>query len=217
MNDRPYLITKFLGQPAFLLSRNPLVIGRENLPQKGACFLAANHSSYFDIPLLVVEYPRTIDYIAGAELFNHPFAAAFYRLFKPIPYRRDRRDPQAVRAVCERAKLGRTIGIFPEGGIRRGPQSILEGGPIRPGLGRLAILTQAPVIPVVLLGSELYYHPRAWLPLHRTSYCVGFGKPMLPPANPGNPRQLRILAGEFEADYSIRMRALHHELKQKKR
>ncbi len=211
MNDWPYHLTKFLGQPAFLLSRKPLVIGEEHLLKKGACFLAANHRSYFDIALLVVHYPRAIDFIASAELFSNPFARGFYNIFKPIRYQRTRSDPRAVRAVCERLELGRTVGIFPEGGIRRGTQSVLEGGAIRSGLGRLAILTQAPVIPVVVLGTEVYYRPIAWLPLHRTPYRIGFGEPMQPPA-PDDPHGSRESARRFEADYCERMRALHRKL-----
>ncbi|NCC50365.1 MAG: 1-acyl-sn-glycerol-3-phosphate acyltransferase [Spartobacteria bacterium] len=211
MNDWPYYITKFLGQPPFLLSRNPLVVGREQLPGEGACILAPNHSAYYDIALLVVEYPRLIDYVASAELFNKPLARWFYSIFKPIPYRRSRRDPGAVRAIVDRLALGRTVCLFPEGGIQRGAQSVLRGGRIRGGLGRLAIMAQAPVIPVVLLGTDVYNRPSAWLPLHRTRYAVLFGAPMHPPESE-DPKERRALARQFEEAYCAEMRRLCMEL-----
>ncbi len=212
MNDLPYWTMRALFYPPFFLSWKPLVLGREHVPREGGCLLAANHSSYFDIALLIGHYPRTIDYVADEALFRKPFARRFFHLFKPIPYRRSSADPGAVRSICNRLARGRTVGIFPEGGIRRGEKSVLHGGAIRPGLGRLAMLSQVPVIPAVVLGGEAYYHPTAWLPFRRTRFQIAFGEVMSPPSAAEKPGGVREQTRLFEEEYAGRMRALYQQL-----
>ena len=55
-----------------------------------------------------------------------------------------------------RLKRGRVVGIFPEGGIRDGAHSVLEGAPLKPGIAALAQISGAPVVPCVLIGSETW-------------------------------------------------------------
>jgi pimeloyl-ACP methyl ester carboxylesterase len=75
-------------------------------------------------------------------------------------------------------KGGRVIGLFPEGGIRDGVDSLLEGAPLRPGAATLAHIARVPILPCVILGSDRLYSRRQWLPLRRTPILIAFGHPI---------------------------------------
>ncbi len=59
----------------------------------------------------------------------------------------------------KRLKEGRVVGIFPEGGIRDGAASIVNGAEMKQGVTLLSLLADAPVIPCVILGSDRLYNP----------------------------------------------------------
>ncbi len=44
----------------------------------------------------------------------------------------------------------------------------------------LSTLSEAPIIPCVILGSDRLYNPRNWLPWRRPKIWIGYGKPILP-------------------------------------
>jgi 1-acyl-sn-glycerol-3-phosphate acyltransferase len=71
------------------------------------------------------------------------------------------------------------IGIFPEGGIRAGDNSIINGAPMKPGLAALSLHSGAPVIPCVLIGSDRLYKLSAWL--HRPVIVLVIGRAIAPP------------------------------------
>ena len=48
------------------------VIGMENIPQEGAVLYVGNHSSYFDIVLTYLCFPRPTGYVAKVEMEKLP-------------------------------------------------------------------------------------------------------------------------------------------------
>src|SRR5262249_18294406 len=70
------------------------------------------------------------------------------------------------------------VGLFPEGGIRDGSRSLLEGAPLRPGASTLAQIAGVPVLPCVILGTDRLYSKRQWLPFRRTPIWIAFGNPI---------------------------------------
>lgn len=152
--------------------------GPPGLPEAGPYLLAANHISHFDPVLISLESQREIEWMAMVELFKNRFLAAFFRMAKAFPADRARVDREAVRTALKRLKKGGVVGIFPEGGIRTGKESILEGAPIRPGVAALAQMGRVPVVPCVVLGTDQLYSWRRWLPFRRARFWVGFGAPI---------------------------------------
>ena len=144
-------------------------------PRKGAWILAANHISHFDPPILSVAARRKIDWMAMRELFAKGWAALFFRCIDTFPTDRDRADRAAVRTVLKRLERGHVVGIFPEGGIRAGATSVLEGAAIRSNLAGLADAAGVPVLPCVIIGTDRLYNSRNWLPFRRTRIWIGFG------------------------------------------
>jgi len=131
----------------------------------GAAVLVANHISHFDPVLISISFARPIDWMTTEEFYAHPLGGAWLRALNTFPVDRSRPDQRALRRGVERLRAGRIVGMFPEGGIRAGPESILGGAPGRSGASALARLTKSPVIPCVIFGSDRLYASRSWNPL----------------------------------------------------
>ena len=171
-------------------------LGREHIPRNGACILAPNHISHFDPPFIGSASPRPADWMAMRELFSIPVVGNLLTWAGAFPVEMGKFDMPAVRAAIERLKAGRMVGVFPEGGLRTGPNSVLEGAALRPGVAALAQMTGAPVLPCVIIGTDALYAPRQYIPLRRTKVWVAFAPPLPPPAGGGDKAATRE---KFEA------------------
>ena len=178
-----YKATALLLRVLFAPFTRCRVIGREHVPTGGACILAPNHISHFDPPLIGMLIRRPVDWMAMRELFGIPLLGRWLRTIGSFPVQMHKFDAAAVREAVKRLRAGRFVGVFPEGGLRTGPQSVLEGAPLRPGVSALAQMTTALVLPCVIIGSDALYSPKRWLPLRRTRIWIVFGKPLNPPAD----------------------------------
>jgi 1-acyl-sn-glycerol-3-phosphate acyltransferase len=162
------------------------VIGALHIPRCGACILAPNHISHFDPPLIGISTSRPVDWMAMQELFSNRIFGGILRWIGSFPVGREKFDRAAVRTALDRLKRGRLVGVFPEGGLRTGPESVLEGAPLKPGVAAMAQMTGATVVPCVVIGSDALYAPRQWLPFRHTRIWVVFGPPLSPPAAEGD-------------------------------
>ena len=114
------------------------------------------------------------------ELYSNRWSAWLMRSLCAFPVKRTAGDFASIRAALSRLKIGRIVGIFPEGGIRAGPGSILEGALPWVGFAGLSILSDKPVVPCVIVGTDRLYRPKNWLPLRRVPIWLGFGEPIKP-------------------------------------
>jgi 1-acyl-sn-glycerol-3-phosphate acyltransferase len=152
------------------------VVGCEHMNRAGGFLLASNHISHFD-PLIISSVSRRkIDWMAMAEFFPVSGLGHFLRAVDAFPAARDRADRKTIRTAIERLRNGRIVGVFPEGGIRDGAQSLLEGAPLRAGASTLAHMAGVPIVPCVILGSDRLYGKRNWMPLRRTPVWIAFGQ-----------------------------------------
>jgi 1-acyl-sn-glycerol-3-phosphate acyltransferase len=187
------------------------VIGRENTEHAGGLLLASNHISHFDPFIISSAVRRKIDWMAMAEFFPIPIAGLFLRAVDAFPAARDRADRKTIRTAIERLKNGRIVGVFPEGGIRDGAQSLLEGAPVRAGASTLAHIAQVPVLPCVILGSDRLYAKRSWLPIRRTPVWIAFGKPI----RPFSDLEKSAAREQIELDLTAAFQNLYAELRNK--
>lgn len=146
-------------------------VGGQHVPREGPVLLAANHVSLLDPPIVGAGCPRRLHFMAKAELFGIPLLSRLIRGLNAYPVDRSGADAGALRVALGLLHSGRALLVFPEG--TRGP----EGGelrPGRPGLGMLAVLCEAPVVPVYIQGSGRVL-PRGALRPRLARITVAFG------------------------------------------
>jgi len=156
------------------------VIRPEIANRSGGFLLAANHISHFDPFIISLVIQRKIDWLTMAEFFQSSVAGFLLRAVDAFPVDRDRASRKTIRAAMERLQDGRVVGLFPEGGIRDGERSLLEGAPLRPGASTLAHIASVPILPCVILGTDRLYSikSRKLSRLRRTPVWIAFGNPI---------------------------------------
>lgn len=142
------------------------VIGESHVPREGGVIVAANHNSYFDIPLLGCVLSRRADNIAKSELFQNPILAALFRALGGFPVRRGTIDRQAIGEAVRRLKAGHLLAMYPEG--TRSKDGRLQ--PPKPGIGMMIALSGVKVVPAYIHGTAPVR------PFRRVT--VIFGKPL---------------------------------------
>ena len=185
------------------------VLRPNNANAPGGFLLASNHISHFDPFIISGIVRRKIDWMTMAEFFPIPVLGLFLRAVDAFPADRDRANRATIRNAIERLRAGQIVGIFPEGGIRDGKNSILEGAPARSGVPVLADLADASVLPCVILGSDRLYNKKRWLRLRRTPIWIAFGEPIL------KPRDLtkHDTREWIEQEFTDALNKLYHELR----
>jgi 1-acyl-sn-glycerol-3-phosphate acyltransferase len=175
---------------------------------RGSFIVVANHISHFDPPMLGCWFPRYIDWMAMEELYSKRWSAWLMRSLCAFPVKRSAGDFASVRGALGRLKLGRVVGIFPEGGIRAGTGSILEGAPVWAGFAGLSVLSGKHVIPCVIVGTDRLYRPKNWLPFRRVPVWMGFGEPISPRTDLPRGQAQTVLVDDVRAS----LNALKEEL-----
>jgi glycerol-3-phosphate dehydrogenase (NAD(P)+) len=150
VNPLLYWAVRFVLLPSFLVYFRLRRIGSEHLPRSGPLLLAANHRSFLDPFVIGALVRRPVYYVAKRELFRRPWQARLLNALGAFPIDRGRGDEEAIATAREILARGDCVVIFPEGTrVRTGPL----GAPRR-GVGRLALETGAPVVPVAVIGTE---------------------------------------------------------------
>jgi glycerol-3-phosphate dehydrogenase (NAD(P)+) len=124
-------------------------LGREHIPS-GGVILAANHRSFLDPFAIGCCLPRPIYFVAKRELFRNPIVGWFLNCMGAFPVRRGESDDESVDTALALLERGQAVVIFPEG------TRIRAGSLAQPkrGVGRLALQSGAPVVPIAITGSE---------------------------------------------------------------
>jgi 1-acyl-sn-glycerol-3-phosphate acyltransferase len=149
-------------------------------PSPNGYILVANHISHFDPPMIGCWFLRYVDWMAMEELYQAGWSAWLMNALSAFPVKRNSKDSGPMRTALQRLKLGRVVGIFPEGGIRAGATSVLEGATMWPGFIAVSLLSGKPVVPCVVLGTDRLYHSRNWLPFRRVPVWMVSGEPIWP-------------------------------------
>jgi 1-acyl-sn-glycerol-3-phosphate acyltransferase len=173
-----YMASRLLLKLILALVARTRVLHRERTLLPGGWMLAANHISHFDPPFLGVACRRKMDWMTSREFYDIPLLAAWLRAVDTFPVDRARPDRTSIRTAIARLAAGRVVGMFPEGGIRDGARSVLQGAALRPGLSALTEMSGAPVIPCVIVGSDRLYTSKMWLPFRRARVWISFGQPI---------------------------------------
>jgi 1-acyl-sn-glycerol-3-phosphate acyltransferase len=150
VNPIVYWLVRGVLQPFFHLYFRMSRVGREHVPQEGPVIFASNHRSFLDPFIIGCLVRRPMYFVAKKELFPNRFQAWILNSLGAFPIDRGSGDAGAMetaRAILER---GDCVCIFPEG-TRIRPGVLAKP---RRGVGRLALETGAPVVPVAVMGTE---------------------------------------------------------------
>jgi len=152
VNRGHYIVARILLQPFFLIYFALSRQGRKNARIKGGTIVAANHRSFLD-PFVIgscLPWGKPMNYVAKVELFEKRWQGYLLCRIGAFPIRRGEADEMAIETADTVLARGGTICIFPEG-TRHRKGSL--GTPKR-GVGRLALHSGAPVLPVAVSGTE---------------------------------------------------------------
>ena len=151
VNPLVYWLARAFLQPLFHVWFRLARIGREHIPAQGPVILASNHRSFLDPFVIAVMVRRPIYFVAKKELFLfHPVVSWILSALGAFPIDRGASDQEAMATARGILERGDVVLMFPEG-TRVRPGSL--GRPKR-GVGRLALETGAPVVPVAVIGTE---------------------------------------------------------------
>ena len=150
-------------------------VGREHVPATGGLLIVSNHVSVLDPPFVGGAAPRPVCFMAKEELFRIPLFGRLIRALNARPVRRDGSDMRALKTSLGLLREGRALLVFPEGtrGVEGQPL-----GPGKPGVGMLAMLSGAPVVPVFVSGSGAAL-PRGRALPRPSKVRVTFGPPLV--------------------------------------
>jgi 1-acyl-sn-glycerol-3-phosphate acyltransferase len=163
--------------------------GQRNVPPDGPLLLVANHSSVLDPPLVGAVAPRPLCFLAKEELFRIPLFGRFIAALNARPLRREGADSRALRTALRLLEEGQALLVFPEG--TRGEEGTLRTP--KAGVGMLALLSGASVVPVYIQGSGRAW-PRGRSFPHPGKVKVTFGAPLRFERTAGTDRKERYEA-----------------------
>jgi 1-acyl-sn-glycerol-3-phosphate acyltransferase len=142
----------------------------ENVPN-GPVILAPNHASFMDHFFTGAFVRRRVQFMGKSQMFGSGPLSWVYSHGGVFPVRRGHHDEEAFVSAFGILERGGSVVMYCEGGRSR------TGGlaeTARPGIGRLALESGVPVVPVAILGS---YQVRNWKRLQFPRVTVQFGEP----------------------------------------
>src|SRR5438270_2894021 len=110
-----------------------VVLHESRFDRPGGFVLTCSHLGHVEPAIVGALVRRKIDWMSRIEFFRHPLAARVLYALDVFPVKRHSISVEAIRTAVNRVRAGRVVGIFPEGGVTLGMDSVLRGGPIKKG------------------------------------------------------------------------------------
>jgi 1-acyl-sn-glycerol-3-phosphate acyltransferase len=169
--DWVYRLARVVLTPPILSLYRYRAIDVSNVPERGPVLLAPNHFSYLDHFFVAVLLRREVQFMAKSQLFRPPLLDFIINHGGTFPVRRGHRDEEAFITAHSIFDRGGTVLMYAEGGRQR----TKEMGRPKPGLGRLALESGVPVVPIAIHGSQ---HAREVRRGALPKVTVQFGSPV---------------------------------------
>jgi 1-acyl-sn-glycerol-3-phosphate acyltransferase len=196
-----YELTRVVTELNALLVYRARGIGSENVPN-GPVILAPNHGSFMDHFFTGAFIRRRVQFMGKSQLFKGVPGWIFSH-GGVFPVRRGYQDEEAFVTADRILSRGGAVVMYCEGGRSRSGKIADEA---RPGIGRIALDSGAPVVPVAILGS---HQVRNWKRLQFPKVTVQYGDPFRFEVVKGSTREQQQEVADYILD---RIRELHSEL-----
>jgi 1-acyl-sn-glycerol-3-phosphate acyltransferase len=169
--DWAYDLTRLLTSLYCFLFLRARPISTENVPGSGAVILAPNHFSFMDHFLMGCYIRRRVRFMAKSQLFKPPMQF-IYTHGGVFPVRRGAHDEEAFVTAKELLAKGSAVTMYCEGGRSR-TGKLADHAKL--GIGRLALETGAPIVPIAIHGSSRI---RNWKRLQFPKVTIQYGEPI---------------------------------------
>ncbi len=196
-----YEVTRVLTVLCSLVLFRARGFATDNVPN-GAVILAPNHASFMDHFFTGAFIRRRVQFMGKSQLFKGVGKWIFSH-GGVFPVRRGYQDEEAFRTAFRVLDRGGAVVMYCEG-TRSRTGRIADSA--RPGIGRLALESGAPVVPVAILGS---YQTRNWRRLRFPRVTILFGEPFRFEPIPDTTREQRQQAAD---QIFARIKDLHAKL-----
>ncbi len=149
-----------------------------------------NHFSWLDPPAFGAASPRTVRFLAKAELHQVKLVGPLIRSFGTLSVRRGESDRDAVRLMRQCVREGGALGLFVEGTRMR------DGvpGEVKPGASMVALQERVPVVAAAIHGTQ-HWKPGSFEPV-----SVAWGRPMSFDGLPANGKGYREASAEIQRE-----------------
>jgi 1-acyl-sn-glycerol-3-phosphate acyltransferase len=122
--------------------------GAAHVPPQGPVIVAANHTGVIDGPLLAIFGPRPVHALTKEEMFSGRLGPLLQATGQ-VEIDRFATDLRAIRTCLHILERGGAVGIFPEGNRGAGDLTHFQNG-----AAYLALVTGAPIIPLMMYGTR---------------------------------------------------------------
>jgi 1-acyl-sn-glycerol-3-phosphate acyltransferase len=164
-----YEVTRIATVLHALITFRARGLGSENVPS-GPVILAPNHASFMDHFFTGAFVRRRVQFMGKSQLFKG-IGGWWFSHGGVFPVRRGHHDEDAFVTSFKILERGGAVVMYCEGGRSRTGAVAEEA---RPGIGRLALESGVPVVPVAILGS---HQVRNWKRLQFPRVTIWYGKP----------------------------------------
>jgi 1-acyl-sn-glycerol-3-phosphate acyltransferase len=168
--DWVYELVRLVLTPYLLIFFRARTIDTDKVPADGPAIIAPNHFSFLDHFFIAVYLRRKVHFMAKSQLFQRPMQW-IYTHGGVFPVRRGHHDEEAFKTAHAVLARGDVVVMYCEGGRSRSG----ELGEAKPGIGRLALESGAPIVPAAIAGSE---KARNWKRGQLPKVTVQFGDPV---------------------------------------
>ncbi len=164
------VVRVILTLPTILIYR-ARAIRVENVPLSGKVIVTPNHFSQMDHFFAAVYLRRKVQFMAKSQLFTNPIIKFIFKRGGVFPVRRGYNDEEAFKTAHTVLDREGAVLMYAEGGRSRTGDL---GEPKR-GVGKLALESGAPVVPVAIHGSA---HVRGWRRFQFPKVTIQYGEPL---------------------------------------
>jgi 1-acyl-sn-glycerol-3-phosphate acyltransferase len=196
-----YAIGRLAGRAVKFNTLRIETIRPEAAERAGGYVLAPTHISHLEPFIIAMVMRRHVDWMARTEFYRRGWMRAFLDRAGAFPVHRQGVPVSAIRTALDRLEQGRIVGIFPEGGVAIGNDSVCRGGPIKRGACLIAYRANVPVLPCVVIGTHELNRVMPWIPFRRARLWIAFGEPIWPDRNEARKPAREKMARQMQQAY----------------